>query len=202
MPIQAMRLRRPSGAATSLYWNPSDKGSAIILSNGNATSTNANAFVTWHSVRSGASHGSGKWYAEEVMDANAASSNIFGVGTSAAAVTNYCGSDAFGWGIQNDASSTVYNNAGTTVTALSPPSVNQRSMVAYDAASGKIWLGAKGVWAGSGDPAAGTNPTFTITPGTVLFLLGSKARSAQTGTLKNQVGENAHTIPSGFSMWG
>lgn len=194
------RIRRPSLLS---YWNHADKGSLIVLSNSDRDITSSSSTTSWNSIRSVTSHGSGKWYAEELMMLNTAASNLFGVGTSGASLTTYAGADAFGFAMQNDSTpADTYNNGSATSSGIAPAGLNERHMVAYDAATGYIWLGAKGVWANSGDPAAGTGPTYTVTPGTVLYLLGSKARSLQAGRLCNQPGENAHSIPSGFSMWG
>lgn len=200
--IQRMLMAVPTGSSVA-YWNSSDKGALIVLSGtGNSISTSSSAGVNWDSVRSITSHSTGLWYAEENMTVNTVSNNIFGVATSAATLTDFAGSDAFGWSIQNNATSTRRTNGVAVATGLTPPALNERSMVAYNATTGNIWLGARGLWAGGGDPAAGTIPTYTVAAGTTLFLIGSKAALSQTGTLRNQPGENLHTIPAGFSMWG
>lgn len=105
-----------------------------------------------------------------------------------------------GWGIQNNGGSSVW--PGSTSTGLTAPVAGERNIAAYDAATGKIWLGSKGVWANSGNPAAGTNPTFTIAAGTTLYLAESIRDAGMASTIKNQAGENVYAIPSGFSMWG
>ena len=184
------------------YWNPATQGALIVLSNGDRDSTNASGTVDWNSGRGLTGHSTGKWYAEEEMTINTASSGMFGVGTIAGLLNTYLGTDSASFGIQNDTSSTVYGNGGYAASSITPPAFGERAMVAYDAATGGIWLGALGTWAGGGDPAAGTSPTFTISPGTQLYLMHAKARSSQAGMLANMPGENTHSIPSGFSMWG
>lgn len=200
--IPGITAARIGGGGGGGYWNPAAQGALILLSNSDRDSTNASGLVDWDSGRGLTSHATGKWYAEETMTINTASSNMFGLGTSAALLNTYLGTDAESFGIQNDTSSTTYHNGAYGASGITAPILGEQSMVAYDAGAGKIWLGSQGVWAGGGDPATGTSPTFTVTPGTALYLMHSKARSSQAATLCNQAAENAHSIPSGFSMWG
>jgi hypothetical protein len=206
-PIRVMFARGPSSIVAS-YWNPADKGSNISLSGtGNYIADNIQAAGSWTPVRSITSHSTGKWYAENLIAAMDAQARIiFGVGTAAMSVANgvFVGQGAGGWAIQNDTSgpSTLRLAGSATVSGLTAAGVGARHMVAYDAGAGKIWLGSGGAWHNSGDPAAGTNPTVTIAAGTALYLACSIFKTLNTTHLKNQTGENAHTIPSGFSMWG
>ncbi|MDR7136164.1 hypothetical protein J2X06_003382 [Lysobacter niastensis] len=185
---------------TGDYWNPADKGVHIVLSNYNRTAE-TDTFGTWYSVRSITSHSSGKWYVENEIDTNVPNNQLFGFANASQSLNAFLGSSGSdGWGIQNNSGSSVW--PGSSSTGLTPPIATERNMAAYDAATGKIWLGSKGAWANSGDPAAGTNPTFTITPGTTLYLAESIRDNGMVSTIKNQAGENVYTIPSGFSMWG
>lgn len=188
------------------YWNPSDNGPSMVLSNNNATVTGP-ATPAWSSIRSVSSRNSGKWYAENLIDTNTPTYQVFGVALSTATLTSYLGSDNFGWSIQNDTNSTLRGTGQQGYPSpLIAPVAGERNMVAYDPATGNLWFGSKGIWAttnaGVGDPGAGTNPTFILTAGSTLYLAVSAYSNGQVSTLKNQSGENAHAIPSGFAMWG
>lgn len=181
-------------------WNPADKHADIVLSSSDTQANNGVA-GNWRSVRGVTSHSIGKWYAEFNVTSSSINNLMCGIATSAATLASFPGSDAFGWSIQNDGSTNIRNNGANTPTALTPPGTNERFMVAYDAATGKIWLGARGVWYNSGDPAAGTNPTFTASAGTVMFLAAGCFTAGQV-IIRNGSGENLHTIPSGYTVWG
>lgn len=86
----------PWGAATTL--NPADKASNVTLSGGDLIATNSGIGM----VRSTTSHASGKWRYQFTVGATQIH-EICGVATSAAsvAVSWLCGSDIYGWGINN-----------------------------------------------------------------------------------------------------
>jgi hypothetical protein len=192
----------------NVYFNPAAKDSKITLSNADATATRNAGASAWCAVLGLTSHASGKWYAEIADDADGVANGnmIFGVATSAATLTSYVGSDAFGWGIQanNMTNLTIYHSGTPTSQGSGGNAigVGGRAMVAYDAGTGQIWLGSAGAWFALGNPAAGTGANYTTTAGTALVLALSAADSPQQCTLKNNPGENFYTIPSGYSMWG
>lgn len=62
---------------TGDFWNPSDKGAHIVLSNYNRTAT-TDTFGDWYTVRSITAHSTGKWYAENEIDTNIVSNMLFG----------------------------------------------------------------------------------------------------------------------------
>lgn len=209
--LRRMMMAAGGGGGAS-YWNPADNSSEITLSSGNAdalrSSTNNGS---WRSVRGVTVRSSGKYYAEcvDVVDGALDASMIFGVATSAASLSSYCGSDAYGWGGQtnNTINRAVYHSgtftdpgSGAAVTA------GGRGLVAVDFSAGNIWLGSytggSTTWYGGGDPATGAVAVYTFTPGTALYLMLSMSHNPQECLLKNNTGENAGTIPSGFAMWG
>jgi len=206
--IQRMLVSLASAAAASAYWNPSDKGANVTLSGGNATATNATGGA-WATVRSVTAHSSGKYYAENLIVTNTANHQVFGLALATADLNNFLGSDNLGWSIQNDANNTMRGTGaqmgGTSLGT--PPIATERNMMAVDFDTDPsfvlLWLGSKGNWPGGGVPATATNPTFKITkPLGALYLAVSPFSNGMSSTLKNQVGENAFTIPSGFSMFG
>lgn len=74
-------------------WNPSDRGSSVVLSNGNKT---AQAFQI-NCVRGQLPHNQGVRQFEVLIGANTLRAAMLGVATSSAALTNYPGSGAGGW---------------------------------------------------------------------------------------------------------
>ena len=96
-------------ALTPTTWNPSDKGSACTLSNGNLTGSAPAANGTVRSVF-GAS--SGKWYWEIKTTSTTYSPGI-GVGTASAALTNYPGSNSGGWAWFGNEGKKYTNGVGT-----------------------------------------------------------------------------------------
>lgn len=188
------------------YWNPADKTSLILLSNGNATATrDTPSAAAFNSVRGITSHNTGKWYAECVNDVNVAGSMIFGVGTSGASLTTLPGGGPLSWGVQannNTRRATYYNGSQTNQGGTGGISTGGRGILAVDFDTGRIWFGDSSFGFYTGNPSAGTSPTYTFTAGTTLFLMLGMASSPQQCTLKSQAGENTGTIPTGFSMWG
>jgi len=60
------------------------------------------------------------------------------------------------------ASTGRFCNGSTIDTGPSVVSAGDIISVAYDSSSGKVWFAVNGTWYNSGDPAAGTNASFTI----------------------------------------
>ena len=115
---------------------------------------------------------SGKYYWETKLTA-IASAQVFGIGV---------GASGAGTGYENDLIGYYYNGpvplfltrtgAGDHGDAVSHGTttgttweVGKKLMWAYDPGdvpdTGKVWLGYNGTWYGSGDPAAGTNPSIS-----------------------------------------
>lgn len=75
---------------------------------------------------------------------------------------------------------------------------------AFDADTHKFWIGsnALGIWFGGGDPAAGTSPTFTLSPDRYAFfcqpLVGA---SNSLVTCIFTAAEMIHSAPSGFTTY-
>ena len=91
--------------------------------------------------------------------------------------------------------------------------------VAVDTDNKKVWFGVNGTWNGSGDPAAGSNPTFTYTAASDLVFSHQHLKDSATSTLRsnfgqdgtfngaitaagnsdgNEVGNFKYSVPSGF----
>lgn len=196
-----------SAAPPLARWNPADKASQVTLSARNRVCTRSSENNnSWRAVRSVTSHASGKWYAECVNDVNGSvnGSMCFGIATSAASVNAKPGSSTTGWATQPNNSPrplTLHDNS-TTVRGTSPLGAGGYAKVAVDIDNGLVWLGdSVNDWY-TGDPAAGTSPTYSFTPGTELFLILGQYSVPQQNTLCNHDGEAAGAVPSGFEMWG
>ena len=71
-------------------------------------------------------------------------------------------------------------------------------MLAYDPASGKLWVGINGTWHGSGDPANGTNPAYTV--GASIRETMVPASNVSANTVSYNFGQMPfiYTVPAGF----
>lgn len=186
-----------------VFFNPSDKGANITLSNSDRTC--GNSAGVWAMVRTTASKSSGKWYAEAAYNFSLSSQcGVFGVCTAAHTLTNFLGSAATGWGLQGTNGTNrrtflagVIANAGTSIVS------GGSGKCAIDIDAGNGWLGTVGVagWIGGGDPALGTSPTFTFTPGSTMFFAAS-AFSTGGGTVTLPSSAYLDPIPSGFAGFG
>lgn len=190
----------------AVYWNPADKDSHIALSSGDQVATTGGAFATWVNVRSITSHASGKFYAELVNTTNVANSMMFGVAKAGESLTKQPGgAGSNSWSIQANRSSGVrtYFNGSSATPGFSAIPAGGYARIAVDIGAGKLWLGVStsASWAGGGDPATGTAPTYSFTPGTPLYLIFGGNAAGQAVTLKSQVGEATGAVPSGFGMF-
>lgn len=203
------------GAASgppAFYWNPSDLGAGIALSDSNRVATNA-ATAAFRIVRSVTSHDTGKWYAELVLVSGEAPHpwNVFlGVANATETLTgNFLGQTANSWGLQCDdnggdaGNARMFHNSSELgrVTAIAASSY---ARVAVDFDAGDAWIGNASAWVGGGDPAAGTTPTFTFTPGATLFLAAALNSTGGTAAARARTAASqmVGSIPSGFSPWG
>lgn len=91
----------------------------------------------------------------------------------------------------------AYSNVSGTV-ALDTLYAPFRAMVAYDLDTGNLWFGRNGVWANSGNPATGANPTYTGITGRQLWAGGSLNSVGATTTIYVDPGDWLYA-PTGFS---
>lgn len=108
----------------------------------------------------------GKYYWEvDCTTVDAANRVTIGVCDQQGTVNNDVGSDNHGWSIVNNTGTTLSNRHDGSNTAFTDTGTLQTGdyvMLAYDAGTGELWFGLNGTWLDSGDPAAGTGETFTI----------------------------------------
>ncbi len=202
-------------------FNPADKGTHIVLSNGNFSCATSGA-GGWESVRSVTSHSSGKYLlgAEFQYTTGGAGVRMIGLADSSASLASYLGGGGgkalawqFGTTHQETGGPTFHGSFDSTLPTPSdaPANTKYQGLMAIDFAIG-VWLSdhTQSAWMGGGDPVAGTNPTFTFdsAAGSTFFAAMSvylTEPSAQTiftsGPWPSTVAALAATC-TGFSDWG
>jgi len=180
-------------------WNPLDKNSNGSLLNGNLDNSNSSANNA--GVRSTfALPSSEKWYAELRVNTSTSGSVALGFGF-ATASADLAGSvdGANKYDIYGSSSGSIFSNTSTVTSSLGAFTAGDILQIAYDGATGKAWLGKNNTWYNStggttGNPAAGTNQTFTFT--TQMFLYSYYYNVS--GSLNCGQRAFAYTAPSGF----
>jgi hypothetical protein len=101
------------------------------------------------------------------------------------------GAPAYKVGIISNGSYTEIGACSSTIVAI----------VAWDADSGKLWLGYNGTWYGAGDPGSDIAPTFTGVSGLFYALGGGDIGVADTeyGIVNFGASSFSYTVPSGFT---
>ena len=101
----------------------------------------------------------------------------------------------------------VLSTASTQVTVSSTYGSGDTVMIAYDldGITKKMWVGYKGTWYNNGDPATGTNPTYTFTSSADSWKFW--AESVASGNNSNRSAINIdfgqgfqYQIPAGYKM--
>lgn len=194
-------------AVTYATWDPANKGTLIVLSGANRGMTStAPVTGTWNMVRALLPKTAGKWYAEctDNTGSGYGYSGGFGLSTSASNLAAELGSDAAGWGYYGKRGDTAHplmehSGAITNYNTLPNGIAGTVYRLAYDADAGKVWIGSGTNWAGGGDPATGTTPTFTVTPGTSLMLAAGAQNSSMSYLLNAGQVAFSNTVPTGFN---
>lgn len=180
----------PVGAA---YWNPSDKGASVTLTNSDKT-----ASANYEAVRSITSHSTGKYYGEILAGGDLDDSNL-GFANATFGLTAFLGGDTNGvsiYGFNGD----IYEN-GSATSGGSAILNGSHTDFAIDLDAKKLWIRQAGSWRGGGDPAAGTGGyTYSVTG--ALFFCAYIQSGGKTVTLRTNSSEFAGTVPTGFSAWG
>lgn len=199
---------------TQTVWDASNKASDILLSNGNRDAESTEDSAEGGTVISESGHTTGKFYAE-VSHIQMGPIHAVGAGLKrgSSGVSEYLGSDGDGWaawvvGGGGNLGATIHNGT-TTNTSVVWFDLPSTMRLAVNIDEGKLWLSRFGEsdWIGGGDPATGTSPTFTFTPGGTFYLAasprsGSSSNPTTRGKLRLVLPEDwSHVAPSGFGMW-
>jgi hypothetical protein len=143
-----------------------------------------------------------KIYGEATVASNTSGASVVGFGftdvASGAALPDP--GDANLYIFYGNANGNIYNGASLVTSGLGAPTAGTVLQVAYDKSNGYAWVGKANTWYDStggstGDPSAGTNPTFTLTSNNLNFYV-----LAYNNSLDINFGQRpfAYTAPSGF----
>ena len=90
------------------------------------------------------------------------------------------------------------SQTSTTVFSTGAPVSGTTIGVAYDSATRKIWFASNNVYANTGNPAAGSGETGTLSGSGTAFPTVSARGSSDTLTLRFDSGDFVYSAPSGF----
>jgi len=149
-------------------------------------------------------HGSGKYYAEILTGGSSYPGSSFAPAVGffrwSAGIGGIGGTEFLHLG----GDGTIYfTGTSIGITGLGTMAAGQVLMFAYDADTGRMWMGRNGTWFNSGNPGAGTGQVRTVTAG-MPYTFGAccNATSSATFTLRGKASEFTYPLPSGFSEWG
>lgn len=194
-----------AGALADAVWVRDPGGPSITWPLTNSGKTLTNGAGAGANVRgSGAAGGTRKVYAEILVGGTSPGASNFpgvgmmpwtlGMGSVGGAGLHHLGSNG-----------TLYlSGVSTGVTGLGNMLTGQVIMMAYDAATGKMWLGRGGTWFAGGDPGTGVNPTATVAAG-LQYAPSYSSNTSSTNTtltLRCKASECSFPLPTGFSEWG
>ena len=188
----------PLGIASTQSLSATDKASNITLTNSNATASWGTGGVA---TGRGVSAIDGKRYWEVLI--NAVGSNIVtGIASAAPSLSDYFTNNAEGWGYIP--SGLKANNGGASSFGAAW-GAGDRLCFCYDSTTRKFWMGKivdnAAVWGGSGDPATGANPAFTVPAGIVVFPAYSLNGTAAQLTYAFGAGQQLVFPPASFSAF-
>lgn len=139
---------------------------------------------------------SGKFYFEVHPDQLYVTNNgyLTGISVGTGTESGYPGQTtaSFGLASRSGDSGTYTNGTQTNIVASGISSTSAYDRIAVDADLGYVWLAksnrSSGAWIGGGDPAAGTSPTYTFTPGSTIYpMLCPRRGHASTPTDRNRL---------------
>ena len=188
--------------------NPADKSASVTLSGGDLTAARA-AGSGWATVRSTIGKSRGKWYFEITNNANGSTDGdaMWGFMRNTDSLGTYpgnasLGATSMGWQANATPNSAKFQNGSLgAVSGYGKVVAGQYAQIAIDLDAGKLWVknsSASG-WAGGGDPAAGTTPTFTFAANTHLHVALAAYSSPQSATANFGAAAFGGTVPAGFN---
>ena len=143
-----------------------------------------------------------KIYGEATVASNTSGASVVGFGFTdvASGATFPDPGNANLYIFYGNANGNIYNGASLVTSGLGAPTAGTVLQVAYDKSNGYAWVGKANTWYDStggstGDPSAGTNPTFTLTSNNLNFYV-----LVYSNSLDINFGQRpfAYTAPSGF----
>jgi len=196
------------GSGQILTWNPADKNAGIQLTNSNKTAGIPGGADILGIVRSILPKTTGKWY-WEVVATNVTGPGLgaaVGFANASASLSQELGANANGWGMfgPGDAGNEAmkYHNASAVANTAFRYVDNDILCFALDIAAGLFWFGKNNAWTLSGNPAAGTNATFSsIAAGTYTPACEPYSDSNATLFTIRSFNEASYSAPAGFTYW-
>lgn len=184
-----------SGAGVNVTWDPVNKGTNVVLSNGNLdASVSTGGFNV---ARSSIGKTSGKCYAEITVTASTATNLVLGFVNASASLTTYIGNSNNGRGGQNNGSSYA---SGWTAGTGNGSYGNVTIGLAFDLATGNGFFAISNVWQGGSDPVTQASPWVTGLSATV-YIGGSMSGVGNTVRLSTRTSQFTYSPPSGYTQF-
>lgn len=196
MSLLARGLRRRSAIAGYATWNPTDKGSGIVLLNENLLAGGTPA--GWQTVRATIGKNVGKHVFQITPTPGAPLYTMSGLcGSQAGAINSYLGGTSISIGY-SQAQNDYYSNGFTPV--VQKPTGNVPLFFAVDVSNKKCWIYSSGVWVGGGNPETGATPTITWSISDTIYPAASfYSTPAQTQSINTGQSSFIVAVPSGFN---
>jgi len=143
-----------------------------------------------------------KWYAEATVISNTGPSSVvtFGLAKKSASLSSGYGTSSNIYALVVGSQFTIYNSTTVVIDVAGTLLAGDVMQIAYDATTGKGWVGVNNTWRNStggttGNPSAGTNETFTLSSDQYFPFVGG-----YNNGLNANFGQRAfaYTAPSGF----
>lgn len=208
--LQHAGLQVPGTMVAAEYWNPSDKGADIVLSNSDKTAADPDG--TFQSVRSVTSHSSGKYYAEVAVAGTTQPFSGIGLSNSSFSVSGFVGTDTNSvsylptQGAIFGSQGAMYENSTPAAYGAGTTAASYVLGIAVDLDNDLFYVSIDGTWQDSADPAAGTGGyNYSVTG--ALFVTAAPEGAGVTpndftNTLRTATADFSYTPPTGFSAWG
>lgn len=181
-----------AGATQTIRWNPADKAANAVLSN-NDTQLSSNSGAC--GARTTKLIPSGKFYAEFADVVAGLSATSCGIGTAAAALTGYVGTDANGYGYLQG-TGTVRNNTADVASGGATYTTGDVIGCAVDTTLLRVWFSKNGAWQFGGNPATGTG-AVSISAGSYYFMAITSATNSGVWGINVTP---RYAPPAGFSL--
>jgi hypothetical protein len=181
-------------------WNPLDRGSStgnqLVFSNGNLQCDWTTSELSYAISVGTFGLSYGKWYWEITNNSSTARSLI---GVMPSGATRDADSYLGAVGIAYDTIGYTWNR-GALNTGFPTFTSGDVVGIALDVDNGKIWFSKNGTWLNSGNPATGSNPTYSSIGATTYFPATSEGGKYEPVSVIANFGQRsfASTAPSGF----
>lgn len=194
-----------NGVGNYAVLNPlaNNAGGAGTLSNGNLGLSVSSAQMTYNRPAS-ISVASGQWYLEAVVNSDNTQqySQIGVIQETQVASSGALSSLSTSYGLTVSPSFANYATfQGSTITQYGTRTTGAvTAQIAFDATSGKIWIGVNNTWLGGGNPSTGTTPTYSGIASAVWYFGMFIGNTSGANNCSINFGQRpfTYTPPSGF----